>query len=156
MLMQSNMISDEILLASFINLGTGQLAQVLWRQEYLKCLLVRHARLSFSREANDSAAVVDTVIRDAGFEIVKRGDARQGRGPHSHPKGVVAVQNDRSEAAARSRSARHGPAWDTTVMPLAGSAVWRREHGYTRTGQVGAAVAARRSTACKNGGANRR
>src|SRR3954465_11492331 len=73
-------------------------------------------------------------IRDAGFKMVKRGDARQGRGPNSQPKGVAAVQNDRSEAAARSRSARHGPAWEATTMPLAGSAGWRREHGQTRPG----------------------
>src|SRR3954452_25468504 len=115
MLMQSNMIPDEILLASFINLGTGQLAQVLQRQECLKSLSFWHARLSFSREANDSATVVDAVVRDAGFEMVKRGDARQGRGPHSQQKGVAAIQNDRSEAAACSRAARHGPDWDATT-----------------------------------------
>src|SRR3954464_1850390 len=90
--MQSNMIPDEILLASFINLGTGQLAQVLQRRECLKCLYFWHARLSFSREANDSATVVDAVVRDAGFEMVKRGDVRQGRGPHAQPKGVAAVR----------------------------------------------------------------
>jgi len=37
------------------------------------------------REGNDDTAVVGAIITNAGLDMVKRGDARQDRGPRSRP-----------------------------------------------------------------------
>ena len=96
----------------------------------------------------DCAAVVGAVITDAGLDVVKRDDTRQGRGPRLRPKESVAVQNDRSEAAALERQ---------NATLLTGSEPCGAGNTAARASAiVSAAMAARRSTACKNGGANRR
>src|SRR3954449_12878738 len=70
---------------------------------------VRSSSWQCPRAAHSKKSLSTSVITAAGLDVVKRGDTRQGRGPRLQPKGLAAVQNDCSDAAAR--PVRHGPAW---------------------------------------------
>src|SRR3954468_981636 len=116
---------------------------------------VRNSSWQCPRAAHSKKSLSTSVITAAGLDVVKRGDTRQGRGPRLQPKGLAAVQNDCSDAAAR--PVRHGASLDARMQCRWQDQPWGAGNTAARASAiVGPAVATRRSTPCENGGANRR